>query len=790
MRFQKPPTRRPAAAPALTEAELRRRLAERPGSAADWQQLGALLARTARPAEAAEAFEKAVAAGASAQALAGPRALALSAAGQAEEAVAIARAAHDRRPKDFTLANLLGVMLKRAGRLEEAVPVLEAARRLDPRNASAWHNLGNVLDLLGRDRESAAAYQGGLRIAPRDPELLRLHGRALRKAGDLAAALPVLERAMAAAPRSREAAVELIGALFDLGQYDQARAVIGRARSAMPEHATALSVMEARQLLRSGRIAEARAALEQLVQDAPQDPVAHLLLARSYGDADLRRANAVLRHALDLLPGNPMLTGELIHDLSRSRYDDEAAHLEAAYALACGLMDRPAEEHQPHVRALRTVFQRCLDLDRLDATGTLDTLGPRWVADGALSALHYELGTVRSLEDRLRIVEWHRSWGRLQSARITPLPPPALPALRTGRKIRVGFLSSDLRDHPVSYFALQLLDLYDRDRFEVFCYSFYERERDRVQAHIERRVDGFRWWPHKPDEEVAAGVAEDRLDILFELGGSTAMNKLKVMAHRPARIGASWLGYPHSAGFEQIDYILTDPYLRPEDPRLLIEQPFELPETWVSLGDLGFHGTPIEDSLPEERQGCITFGTMNNPYKYNRQGLDAWAACLRAVPGSRFLFVRPEGRAPSFIANARAAFAARDVDPDRVAFIGIRGNHLKHYNSIDIALDSFPHTGGTTTCETLWMGVPVVAMIGPGFPERLSYSNLSNAGLGELAVRTPEDYVATAAALAGDAARRRELRHGLRRMIRERPLGQVDRFVRAFYDKVAEVVSR
>ena len=179
---------------------------------------------------------------------------------------------------------------------------------------------------------------------------------------------------------------------------------------------------------------------------------------------------------------------------------------------------------------------------------------------------------------------------------------------------------------------------------------------------------------------------------------------------------------------------------------------------------------------------------MNNPYKYNRQGLDAWAACLRAVPNSRFLFVRPEGRAASFIANARAAFAARDVDPDRVEFIGIRGDHLKHYNSIDIALDSFPHTGGTTTCETLWMGVPVVAMIGPGFPERLSYSNLSNAGLGDLAVRTPADYVATATALAEDQARRRQLRHGLRGMIRERPLGQVDRFVRAFYDKVEEVV--
>ena len=115
-------------------------------------------------------------------------------------------------------------------------------------------------------------------------------------------------------------------------------------------------------------------------------------------------------------------------------------------------------------------------------------------------------------------------------------------------------MSSDLRDHPVTYFAMPLLEGFDRDRVEVFCYSFYERERDRMQAHIEQQVTGFRWWPRKPSAEVAAGIAEDRLDILFELGGTTAMNKLDVMAHRPARISASWLGYPHSAGLEAIDY--------------------------------------------------------------------------------------------------------------------------------------------------------------------------------------------------------------------------------------------
>ena len=160
------------------------------------------------------------------------------------------------------------------------------------------------------------------------------------------------------------------------------------------------------------------------------------------------------------------------------------------------------------------------------------------------------------------------------------------------------------------------------------------------------------------------------------------------------------------------------------------------------------------------------------------------------MPGSRFVFIRPEAAAPSFLANARAAFAARDVDPARLEFIGVRGTHMQHYNSVDIALDTLPHVGGTTTCEALWMGVPTITLVGPGFPERLSYSNLSNAGLGDLAAFSVADYVAKAAALAGDAARRRVLRHGLRTIIRANPLGQVDRFMRNFYAKAFEVARQ
>ena len=775
---------------ARLEQTLLQRVTAQPDSGMHWQQLAGIYAQTSRHAEAAEAFGKAVAGGASAAAVAIHWAISLSTLGRHNEAVEVLMPVHQKRQKDFALANTLGVMLKRAGRLNEAVVPLELARRLEPRNSSACQNLGNVQELRGDFAAAAAAFSAGLKLDPRNAELSRLLGRMQRALGDAEGAVASFEKSLGLDPRNKDVAVILNGLLLDRGEFDRADAAIAKSRAALPDDPLP-EVMEARVMLRRGHAEEAIARLDRVVKRFPHDRNANMLLSRIHGDGDRKKANEALERALAAEPNNPEVMDALIESLSRSRYDSEVAHLERAYVIANDLMDRFPDRVARFARSLRTVYQRVMDVDRLARTGTMAQLGPIWIADHRVYALHYELGQVDSLEDRLQIVEWHRQWGNREQAGITPVRLPARPAVHSERKLRVGFLSSDLRNHPVTYFALPLLESYDRDRLQVFCYSFYEGERDQVQALIESKVDAFRWWPRKPSPRVAEEIAQDELDILFELGGSTAMNKLDVMAYRPARLGASWLGYPHSAGLDRIDYILTDPYIRPEDPRLLIEKPFEMPDTWVTLGRLGFNpGIEIEDGLPEERRGALTFGTMNNPYKYTEKCLDAWAAVLRAVPNSRFLFVRPEASGESFLRNARAVFAKRDVDPDRLDFVGVRGKHMPHYNQIDIALDSFPHVGGTTTCEALWMGVPTVTKVGMGFPERLSYSNLSNAGLGDLCAFTAEEFVRKAVGLAEDKARRRDLRKNLRGMIASNPLGNAREFVNAFYATAAKVCAQ
>jgi predicted O-linked N-acetylglucosamine transferase (SPINDLY family) len=793
-RSAKPPRPRPAtrAKPVNStdivrlEEDLRAKLAANPEDRDAWQQLAGILANSARSKDAVEAFAKAVALGAPVAPICTPYAIALSNLGRHQEAVDLVRPVQARKPKDFALTNLLGVMLKRAGRYDAAVAMLKAAQKLDPKSASPWSNMGNAEEARGDYAAAAEAFQGAVRLDPRNGEIWRLLGRMRRVLGDLSAARASFEKAFEFQPKDRNTLNDLMGLLIDLGDIAGAVPVVARARK-FHQGDRGLDVMHARMLLRLGRRDEARAVIDGILAEDPGDRQANLFLSRMAGDGDRRLANEALKRAHEANPDAAEIQSAYIESLSRSRYDSEVEHLEESYRLSLDFMSRHTDKVARSSRSLRTVFQRVMDLEQLDATGPIPSLLPIWQAEGRHSSVHYELGQVHSLEDRIEIVEWHRNWGRGVQKRIKPLPPA--PALHMPRKWRIGFLSSDLRNHPVTYFCMPLLEAYDRDRFEVFCYSFYEGERDVIQAELEKSTN-FRWWPYRPDDQVAEDIVKDNLDLLFELGGSTAMNKLEVMAYRPARLGGSWLGYPHSAGLETIDYILVDPYIKPEDPRLLIEKPFELPETWVTVGGrLGFYEVPIELEIPEDRRGFVTFGTANNPYKYTKVCIDTWAAVLRRVPNSRFIFIRPEAGGPSFLENTRAAFAARNVDPDRIEFVGIRGKHMPHYNKMDISLDTLPHVGGTTTCESLWMGVPCISLVGAGFAERLSYSNLSNAGVGDLATFSIPDYIEKAAELAADAPRRRVLRHGLRDMIRAMPLGQPARFGKAFYDKAAEVCA-
>lgn len=692
------------------------------------------------------------------------------------------------QPRHFDLWNMLGVTLRRLNRPNEALQALDNAAKINPKSASPLINKANILLDQKRSVEAAELMGQLVRLNPKNHEFQRLLGNSYVQMGDLQKAVARFETALRLKPDDLASWIDRIKAATDFEHHDEAIELVEKALEKLPNNHR---LIEARIMVlrRAGRFKKAEDLLLARIAEAPDDAWAHFQCAETVGRFDRETGNKHYKRAVEIEPDNAIYWMNYANSLDRSRYGNEAEHIQAGYeAVTKALSIGPIPSR--FVRMARNILVRIGRFDLVEKLGTFKELGRTWANESLHDALHYHLARVETPEDRYEILEQHRIWGRIEQAKadMNPLPRPAIMEKRA--KIRLGIMSSDLRNHPVAYFAMPLFEFLDHNRFEVYCYSWCRNEPDQVHKYLETRVNAFRWHKAISDRDAAELIAKDRVDILFELGSSTDMNKLEVMAYRPAPIQASWLGYPHSAGLESIDYILVDPFINPPDPALLIEKPFIMPHSWVAMGNLGFNEQEqINPIIPSQRNGFVTYGTANNPYKYSPTVLTTWAKVVAATPHSKFKFVRPESGVPSFKESMIAAFARQGVSEDRLIFAAVRGRHMRWYNEMDISLDTFPQTGGTTTCESMFMGVPVISLVGPAFFERLSYSNLSNAGLGDLCCFTIDDYIRRAVQLAGDSERRKLLRNGLRFDIRDRPLGQPHVFARDFYNMVEKTIA-
>lgn len=709
--------------------------------------------------------------------------------GMLDEAERWCRKGIDVRPKDTHLRNILGVVLKNKGRLEQASAVLREAAAMEPENRAVQVNLGNVYLALMDGPRIVELFSRLAQLEPENKEHRRMLATGLRYCGRLSEALSLFEAVRAEHPSDTNVWIDVTALHEDLGDHAKALATIAEA---LERYGPNRQLVETRikLLRRGGRHAEVVTWLETLAEAPDCEAWVMLELARTIAHTNRALANGWYEKAHERSPDDTAIMTAWADNLDRTRGPEEPANIAAAYRLALRRLDMGGDLRRD-ARVLRNIFVRAADYSALESFGSFEDLGRYFASAGQESALHYMMSQVRTPQQRRDLLAFHKLWGdrvleRVASAPIS-VPPPAAPAIGRRARIRVGFMSSDLRNHPVAYFAAPLLLGYDRTKFAFHCYSWCTHGPDPIEERIAKSVDVFRKDGLVSDRKAAQLIADDRLDILFELGGSTDMNKIEVMAHRIAPRTASWLGYPHSAGLTSIDRILVDPYVMPDDPALLIEKPFRVTRSWVALHKPGFGAIPdIVPTTPQERLGKVTFGTMNGTYKYNAGLFETWAEILKRLPGSEFLFVRPESAVESFRENVAKLFETHGVDPVRIRHAGVRGTHMPHYNDIDVALDTFPQTGGTTTCETLWMGVPCVTLVGEAFFERLSYSNLMNAGLGELCAFSREEYIAKAVETGQRTAWRTELRLRARERLASYPLGRPDLWVEDFQDSLSE----
>jgi predicted O-linked N-acetylglucosamine transferase (SPINDLY family) len=356
--------------------------------------------------------------------------------------------------------------------------------------------------------------------------------------------------------------------------------------------------------------------------------------------------------------------------------------------------------------------------------------------------------------------------------------------------IHVGFVSGDLHGHPVGYFlegVLAALSSQAIGRLELYAYHSIVRE-DETSKRLRACCKAWHSAVGLSDAALAGRIREDGIDILIDLSGHTANNRLPVFAWRPAPIQVSWLGYFATTGVAAIDYFIADPWTLPQDQEAFFtEQIWRLPETRLCF-------TPPTakvdvNALPALANGYITFGCFNNLSKMNDAVVQLWARVLSAVPASRLFLKYQQFAEASVRQSTRERFAVYGIAADRLIFEDYvpRANYLAAYHRVDIALDPFPFPGGTTTVEALWMGIPVLTLAGERFLSRQGVGLLMNAGLPEWIATDHDDYVARAVAHASDLQSLAALRARLRQQALASPIYDAPRFAKHFEAALREM---
>jgi len=357
----------------------------------------------------------------------------------------------------------------------------------------------------------------------------------------------------------------------------------------------------------------------------------------------------------------------------------------------------------------------------------------------------------------------HRAWGVAHGSPVVA-PPTFSRGCDPDRRLRIGYLSADLRTHSVAHFIEPLLAYHDHDRVEVYAYAHLPAPGDATSDRLRRRVDRWRWVAGLDTTALLRQIRDDRIDILVELGGHTSSEHLAACARRAAPIQVTYLGYPDTTGVPAMDYRIVDAVTDPPGAEPWATERLErLPGCFLCYQPSP--EVPQVAPLPAATAGHITFGSFNNLAKINERVVDLWCRLLARLPDACLLVKNPSFDDPPTREWYAALFAARGIAGERVALRGRTesvADHLALYGEVDIALDTFPYNGTTTTCEALWQGVPVVTVAGGLHMGRVGASLLQAAGHPEWVAEDAEGYLAVAARLAADTARLARIRAGLR----------------------------
>jgi predicted O-linked N-acetylglucosamine transferase (SPINDLY family) len=529
-------------------------------------------------------------------------------------------------------------------------------------------------------------------------------------------------------------------------------------------------LQEADQLRRGGQPAEAEALCRKILAREPYNLIALLLLGHiAQARGDWPTSLDQFSKAARLAPRNADAQYGMASSLHALGRLEEAAQ---ACRMTIQLQPNLANAYMNLATLLSQMglMQQSLGMNRKAVE-----LAPRDIyAHSNLLYARYFLADSTPKQ----IFDEHVRWAARHAEPLRNALPNPVKDRSPDRPLRIGYVSPDFRQHSVSFFFEPLLEHHRRPEFHITCYSAGAWV-DEVTERLRSRADQWRDITMQSDEQAAALIRQDNIDILVDLSGHTGHHRLRLFALHPAPVQITYLGYPGTTGMTAMDYRITDPHA---DPPGMTEQYHT--EQLIRLPECAWCYRPPTDS-PEfspRSSGPVTFGSFNRLPKISTAAVAVWSRILHALPDTRLL-IKSEGLGePTAKAHLLGQFSRNGIDPNRLELLGRLDSmreHLDFYNRVDIALDTFPYNGTTTTCEALWMGVPVIALAGEAHVSRVGVSLLANAGLRELVASNEDQNVKLAVDLAGDAERCAALRASIRDRLVRSPLMNPSRLATA-----------
>ena len=675
-------------------------------------------------------------------------------------------------PHDAEAHSNLGNALFELSRFSEAEVSCREAIRLDANNAQAYCNLGNVLKGLRRFSEAEASYRAAIRLNPDYFKAYFNLGNLLFELGNPSEAELSYREATRLNPNHAQAQSNLAATLQDTDRLTEAEAICYKAIRLNPSLAEAHSNL-GNVLYSIGRLIEAEVSCREAIRLNAELAQAHCNLGNVlYGFGRLVEAEATCRRAIQL---NPSLSQVHVNLGTVLKEFGRLSEAEACYREAIRINPDIAESHSN----LGSVLCNLGRFSEAEA-GYREAIRIRPDYVEAYSNLLFSLNYVECANPDDAFIEAKR-FGAMVSLRSQPKFTSW--HINTGEtRLRIGFVSGDMRNHAVGFFIESLIACLDRSQFEAYAFPTIPRSDD-----LTDRIKPFfdYWIPiyGKTDFEAASIIHDHGVNILIDLSGHTAHNRLAVFSYQPAPVQVSWCGYFATTGLPEMNYFLGDPIMSPEDEtHYFTEKIWRLPETWLCIKprsqDISI------SSLPALKNGYVTFGCFGNLAKMNLTVVRAWSKILSQVPTSKLYLKSKQLTDSTVVKEVEAQFSEEGITVDRLILegAGSRSDYFEAYNHIDMVLDTFPYPGGTTSFDAYLMGVPVLTQKGSRFLSRLGESIAKNAGQTNWVAQDTDEYVLKAISFSSDLDELDIVRRTLRGRILGTPLFKEKDFTKNFED--------